>query len=84
MIKWVLFCRREDTLGFLNCFIYGTSLTEINLTGFDSGLFTDSIYRPEDGKLGLKMVKSGNAGNRTLCLSHAKRALYHMSYIPYC
>ncbi|KAK7397243.1 hypothetical protein VNO78_18410 [Psophocarpus tetragonolobus] len=26
--------------------------------------------------------KSGNAGNRTPCLSHAKRALYHMSYVP--
>ena len=26
--------------------------------------------------------KSGGAGNRTPCLSHAKRALYHMSYTP--
>lgn len=24
----------------------------------------------------------GDAGNRTPCLSHAKRALYHMSYVP--
>jgi hypothetical protein len=24
----------------------------------------------------------GGAGNRTPCLSHAKRALYHMSYTP--
>ena len=26
--------------------------------------------------------KTGDAGNRTPCLSHAKRALYHMSYVP--
>ena len=26
--------------------------------------------------------KNGGAGNRTPCLSHAKRALYHMSYTP--
>ena len=25
---------------------------------------------------------NGGAGNRTPCLSHAKRALYHMSYTP--
>ncbi|KAL4364274.1 hypothetical protein GQ457_04G011690 [Hibiscus cannabinus] len=24
----------------------------------------------------------GDAGDRTPCLSHAKRALYHLSYIP--
>ena len=28
------------------------------------------------------MLNHGDAGNRTLYLSHAKRALYHMSYIP--
>ena len=27
-------------------------------------------------------LNHGDAGNRTLYLSHAKRALYHMSYIP--
>ena len=27
-------------------------------------------------------IKNGGAGNRTPCLSHAKRALYHMSYTP--
>ena len=42
-----LFCRRGHSR-VLDCFIYVTSLTEIKLTGFDSGLFTDSIYRPED------------------------------------
>ena len=26
--------------------------------------------------------KSGEAGRRSQCLSHAKRALYHLSYIP--
>ena len=26
----------------------------------------------------------GDAGDRTPCLSHAKRALYHLSYIPCC
>ena len=25
----------------------------------------------------------GDAGDRTPCLSHAKRALYHLSYIPF-
>jgi hypothetical protein len=30
----------------------------------------------------LKKRKNGGAGNRTPCLSHAKRALYHMSYTP--
>ena len=27
-------------------------------------------------------MKIGDAGDRTLYLSHAKRALYHLSYIP--
>ncbi|CAK7345422.1 unnamed protein product [Dovyalis caffra] len=27
--------------------------------------------------------KNGDAGDRTLYLSHAKRALYHLSYIPF-
>ena len=27
-------------------------------------------------------AKSGEAGHRSQCLSHAKRALYHLSYIP--
>ena len=27
-------------------------------------------------------IKFGDAGDRTPCLSHAKRALYHLSYIP--
>ena len=31
-------------------------------------------------KLGSK--SNGGAENRTPCLSHAKRALYHMSYTP--
>ncbi|KAK9000195.1 hypothetical protein V6N11_080699 [Hibiscus sabdariffa] len=26
--------------------------------------------------------ENGDAGDRTPCLSHAKRALYHLSYIP--
>ena len=26
--------------------------------------------------------KNGEAGHRSQCLSHAKRALYHLSYIP--
>lgn len=29
-----------------------------------------------------KWKKDGDAGDRTLYLSHAKRALYHLSYIP--
>ena len=29
-----------------------------------------------------KYEKSGEAGRRSQCLSHAKRALYHLSYIP--
>ena len=36
--------------------------------------------------LGRKMkpeeLGDGDAGDQTLCLSHAKRALYHLSYIP--
>ena len=27
-------------------------------------------------------AKNGEAGSRTQCLSHAKRTLYQMSYIP--
>jgi hypothetical protein len=30
----------------------------------------------------LQIKKNGDAGDRTPCLSHAKRALYHLSYIP--
>ncbi|AES74763.1 transmembrane protein, putative [Medicago truncatula] len=30
----------------------------------------------------MKIQKNGDAGDRTPCLSHAKRALYHLSYIP--
>jgi hypothetical protein len=29
-----------------------------------------------------RKTKNGDAGDRTPCLSHAKRALYHLSYIP--
>ena len=29
-----------------------------------------------------KREKNGEAGHRSQCLSHAKRALYHLSYIP--
>ena len=29
-----------------------------------------------------KTKKSGEAGYRSLCLMHAKHALYHLSYIP--
>ena len=28
-------------------------------------------------------AKNGEGGHRSHCLSHAKRALYHLSYIPY-
>ena len=28
--------------------------------------------------------KNGEPGHRSQCLSHAKRALYHLSYIPVC
>jgi hypothetical protein len=37
------------------------------------------IQRPER----IKKDENGDAGDRTPCLSHAKRALYHLSYIPY-
>ncbi|OMP06609.1 hypothetical protein COLO4_08047 [Corchorus olitorius] len=30
----------------------------------------------------IKEKNIGDAGDRTLYLSHAKRALYHLSYIP--
>ena len=30
-----------------------------------------------------KEKKAGEAGYRSLCLTHAKRALYHLSYIPW-
>ncbi|KAK7302925.1 hypothetical protein RJT34_13822 [Clitoria ternatea] len=33
-------------------------------------------------KLDMNKLKRGDAGDRTLYLSHAKRALYHLSYIP--
>ena len=33
-------------------------------------------------KLHLDVIKNGEAGHRSQCLSHAKRALYHLSYIP--
>jgi hypothetical protein len=29
-----------------------------------------------------KFYNIGDAGDRTPCLSHAKRALYHLSYVP--
>ena len=32
--------------------------------------------------ISLIKCKSGEAGHRSQCLSHAKRALYHLSYIP--
>ena len=31
----------------------------------------------------LKTINNGGAGNWTPCLSHAKRALYHLSYTPF-
>lgn len=37
---------------------------------------------PEGGLSETIKITAGDAGNRTPCLSHAKRALYHMSYVP--
>ena len=33
-------------------------------------------------RIATRSQKSGEAGHRSQCLSHAKRALYHLSYIP--
>jgi hypothetical protein len=35
------------------------------------------------GERRIKIKINGDAGDRTPCLSHAKRALYHLSYIPF-
>ncbi|KAK9000238.1 hypothetical protein V6N11_080748 [Hibiscus sabdariffa] len=50
----------------------------------DVGFFVGSQLNRELAKVlsweGKK--ENGDAGDRTPCLSHAKRALYHLSYIP--
>ena len=33
-------------------------------------------------KINKSLKKSGGAGYRSLCLMHAKHALYHLSYTP--
>ena len=35
-----------------------------------------------NGSQSKSVFQNGEAGHRSLCLSHAKRALYHLSYIP--
>ena len=37
---------------------------------------------PTHGEPRVSETHSGEAGHRSQCLSHAKRALYHLSYIP--
>lgn len=45
--------------------------------------YKDKMKRlPKNEKQFFKLYNLGGAGNRTPCLSHAKRALYHMSYTP--
>jgi hypothetical protein len=52
-----------------------------------SGIRKDSRNSSKKGKILEEKQKRkrkliGDAGDRTLYLSHAKRALYHLSYIP--
>jgi hypothetical protein len=43
-------------------------------------LAKDQVPQPQKKKK--KEKKGGEAGYRSLCLMHAKHALYHLSYIP--
>ena len=41
-----------------------------------------SLLADSQNKSGLDEKKCGGAGYRSLCLLHAKQALYHVSYTP--
>jgi hypothetical protein len=49
----------------------------MRLPGFEPG-----ISRPQREVLTTILQTPGEAGYRSLYLAHAKRALYHLSYIP--
>ena len=50
-------------------------MEDISLQGHASARKLECKWAPAQSK-------SGEAGHRSQCLSHAKRALYHLSYIP--
>ncbi|KAI9330244.1 hypothetical protein BD770DRAFT_416605 [Pilaira anomala] len=45
--------------------------------------FASSTLKHLPAKITKKQKNIGEAGRRSQCLSHAKRALYHLSYIPF-
>jgi hypothetical protein len=47
-------------------------------------VFETGLPRPQRGVLTTILLRPGDMGYRSPHLSHAKRALYHLSYIPRC
>ena len=45
-------------------------------------VFETGLPRPQRGVLTTILLRPGDMGYRSPHLSHAKRALYHLSYIP--
>ena len=45
-------------------------------------VFETGLPRPQRGALTTILLRPGDIGYRSRHLSHAKRALYHLSYIP--
>ena len=45
-------------------------------------VFETGLPRPQRGVLTTILLRPGDIGYRSRHLSHAKRALYHLSYIP--
>ena len=65
------------------CVHKNISNSEVNQTTFAASAFENSSFTaPQSPTMNLVAKTNGDAGHRSPCLSHAKRALYHLSYIP--
>ena len=58
------------------------TLIEFNLKNLPTNVSNGKVILSQFQKNINRQNTVGDAGDRTLYLSHAKRALYHLSYIP--
>ena len=65
----------------LSLFVEGKVGEEVDLRDFRNRWVHNKI-RCSAPKVEFAQQKDGGEGYRSLCLSHAKRSLYHLSYTP--
>jgi hypothetical protein len=76
--KMILAVYAGECLIIERCFVVRVKISkDLRMPGFEPG-----ISQPQCEVLTTILHTPGEAGYRSLYLSHAKRALYHLSYIP--